>query len=166
MVGARDQYHIYIWKESMPTLIKIIYPYLTLEMRSKINCLQSNFIFTIRCSAYKTLDNKVILTLKHKVKIKLLFYSLLLLIFLLVLCAYYLLDWSLIYCIYSETESKIFATKEVANISPSVSGNTTNIDVSKPNLHIYNPNIQIPCSMGTSLGIGGTISAGIYALTL
>lgn len=81
---------------------------------------------------------------------------------------YFLLnDLSPLYCIYEETERKISVANELAkNVNSSVTDNNTNINVEKPDLHIHNPNVNLPSSVGTaisSLGASGAVSAGIYA---
>jgi predicted PurR-regulated permease PerM len=56
----------------------------------------------------------------------------------------------------------INSTKEV-----NVTDNNTN-NVEKPDLHVHNPNVNLPSSVGTaisSLGASGAVSAGIYALS-
>lgn len=34
--GVKNQYHIYIWKESIPDLVKIVNPYIIKSMKYKI----------------------------------------------------------------------------------------------------------------------------------
>lgn len=82
---------------------------------------------------------------------------------------YFLLnDLSPLYCIDEETERKISVANELAkNVNSNITDNNTNINVEKPDLHIHNPNVNLPSSVGTaisSLGASGAVSAGIYAL--
>ena len=80
---------------------------------------------------------------------------------------YFLLnDFSPLYCIDEETERKISVANELAkNVNSNVSNNNTNLNIQNPDLHLHNPNINVPSSIGTSIGIGGTVSSGIYALS-
>ena len=71
-----------------------------------------------------------------------------------------------VYCIDESTEKKLSAATELAkNVSANVKDNNANINVKNPEFHIHNPNINVPSSLGASIGVGGTVSAGIYALT-
>ena len=163
--GVNNQYIIYIWKQSMQDLINTVSPYLVPEMKYKINCLQSYLIPLTTNHIYNTLNyiTSVIGKLNKNI-----FYFIITLIalFILALSFYYIFDIEPIYCIDDETENKLSAAKELTkNINPTVSGNNINIDVKNPNLHLHNPNITIPGSLGTSIGIGGSVSAGIYALS-
>jgi ubiquinol-cytochrome c reductase cytochrome b subunit len=167
LAGAKDQYIIYIWKQSISDLVRIVSPYIIPDMRYKINYIESNIISVLIADFYK-ITKDIIYTIKciiNREKIVFIFNNFLFLA-LFVLLLYYILDLSsYLYCIDGETEDKLLTKEFAKSINSSVSDNNAKIDVNNPNLHIHNTNIKIPGSIGTSLGIGGTISAGIYALT-
>lgn len=58
--------------------------------------------------------------------------------------------------------------KEVQGVSEAtknVSASNNSINVDKPEIHLHNPNLKIPGELGTGIGMGGAVSAGIYALS-
>jgi hypothetical protein len=60
-----------------------------------------------------------------------------------------------------DIDKKIQAASEVAK-NMDASNNSINVD--KPEIHLHNTNIKIPSDL-TGIGMGGAVSAGIYALS-
>ena len=115
------------------------------------NCLESNFK-----GYFIIFKNFIIFLLNNK-------YITYLILLAMFICIFkYSINMSLIYCVDGETEKKLAeaalnAAENTKNINP-------NVNVNNPNLHLHNPNINIPGSVGTGLGMGGAVTAGIYAL--
>jgi hypothetical protein len=61
-----------------------------------------------------------------------------------------------------DLDKKLQAASEMAK---NVNASNNSVNVNNPEIHLHNPNIKIPSSLGTGIGLGGTISAGIYALS-
>ena len=61
-----------------------------------------------------------------------------------------------------DLDKKVQAVSESAN---NLSASNNSINVNKPEIHLHNPNIKVPGELGTGIGIGGAVSAGIYALS-
>lgn len=91
---------------------------------------------------------------------------LLIILWLLTLFIIYIVVYDILYDIFSPAlcmgDDIDKTVKDAAN-SLNASNNT--LKVNKPEIHIHNPNIKVPSELGTGLGIGGSVSAGIYALS-
>nr|YP_009327795.1 hypothetical protein [Epichloe typhina]APB96753.1 hypothetical protein [Epichloe typhina] len=95
-------------------------------------------------------------------------FSVILLLFILYLI--YILINDILYDIFSpvlcmageDLNEKKQAINEASN---GLNASNNNLSVNKPEIHLHNPNITIPGEIGTSVGLGGAVSAGIYALS-
>lgn len=55
--------------------------------------------------------------------------------------------------------------ESVNEVAKNLSASNNSISVNKPEIPLHNPNIKVPSEIGTGIGIGGAVSAGIYGLS-